>query len=431
MVCFSDLPLLYPFDTLHSGDSGAQEPKTLKLAAGVIARNFYIPPILDLHSDSSQRKPPQDDSPEVAITPRVSCPGSSAGDISDEPLTNVEEHILTSYATNPEEGFLEDEEEECDPTIAHVRLKLLHDDFSSRPRSQLTIEKLRELGRKIEQASQDYLFDHHEATVRYHQERAQLDKSLLQKRLGSSSSGLNREIPKKCPPSTAPNAKPDVSDQESDDSSGMLGILEDPDPTEITVRGITLALRNMSLPKHWSGPMPKTLLRDSVAKVDRYAAISYTIISHHSRAKRASVNISWRSRRRDEWLMDDVACPEDSQAEQFIAAVALHSLTYPLTEGFATSTPSSSSASTSFRLLPAVYRELWDELEKSRKLRDDSINRKIWAKLRTIIEEKTGTNSKVCMHPRIFLIYHHLNANLASREIAQTRRREITIRAEP
>lgn len=258
------------------------------------------------------------------------------------------------------------------------------------------MQKLRELGRKIEQASQDYLFDHHEATVRYHQERARLDKSLLQKRLGSSSSGSNRENPRKCPPSTAPNAKPDVSDQESDASSGMLGILEDPDPTEITVRGTTLALRNMSLPKRWSGPMPKTLLRDFVAKSDRYAAISYTIISHHSRAKRASVDISWQSRRRDEWLMDDVACPEDSQAEQFIAAIALHSLTYPLTEGFATSAPSSSSASTSFRLLPAVYRELWDELEKSRKLRDDFINRKIWAKLRTIIEEKMGTNSKVC-----------------------------------
>ena len=404
MVCFLGLLLLlYPPDTLLSGDSGAREPQTLELAAGVIARRHYTSPTLHLHLDSSQRKPPQDNPPKLPITPSVPCPDSPAGDTSNGPPVNVEEHILTSYTTNPEDGFLEDLEEESDPTIAYVRLKLLRDDISSRPRSQLTIQKLRELGRKIEQASQDYLFDHHEATVRYHQERAHLDKSLLQKRLGSSSSGLNKEKPRNCPPSTALDAKPDVSDQESDASSGMLGILEDPDSTEITVRGITLALRNMSLPKHWSGPMPKTLLRDFVAKVDRYAAISYTIISDHSRANRASVNISWQSRRRDEWLMEDVACPEDSQAEQFIAAIALHSLTYPLTEGFATSAPSSNSAST-FRLLPAVYRELWDELEKSRKLRDDFINRKIWAKLRTIIEEKMGTNSKVCnASPNFFL----------------------------
>jgi ATP-dependent RNA helicase DHX29 len=152
----------------------------------------------------------------------------------------------------------------------------------------------------------------------------------------------------------------------------------------------------MSLPKHWSGPMPKNLLRDFVAKIDRYAAISYTILSRHSRAKRASVSISWHSRKRDEWTMDDVACPEDSQAEQYISTIALHSLTYPSTDGFATSAPVSSSASTSFRLLPAVYRELWDELKISRKVRDDCTNRKIWAKLRCIIEEKIERNSKVC-----------------------------------
>lgn len=395
---FGWLYLHFPENEIIFGDRAAQEPTTLKLAAGVIVRNHYTPPSLHLHLDSSKRKPPQDNPPhdQPIMTSSGPYPGYPAGNTSDELPIKVEEHIPTSYVSNAEGASLEDLEEDSDPTIAYVRLKLLHDDVSSRSGSQLKVQKLRELGRKMEQASQDYLFDHHEATVRYHQERTRLDKFLLQKKLGSSSSELNsviREKPRN-PPSTAPNAKPDVADEDSDGSSGMLGILEDPDPTEITVRGITLALRDMSLPKHWSGPMPKTLLRDFVAKVDRYAAISYTIISHHSRAKRASVNISWQSRRRDEWLMDDVACPEDSQAEQFISAIALHSLTYPLTEGFATSAPSSSSASTSFRLLPAVYRELWEELEKSRKLRDQLINRTIWAKLRTIIEEKMGNNSK-------------------------------------
>jgi ATP-dependent RNA helicase DHX29 len=87
--------------------------------------------------------------------------------------------------------------------------------------------------------------------------------------------------------------------------------------------------------------------------------------------------------------MGEVACTDDSQAENYVATVALHSLTYPMAAGIASSTPAGSSSSTSFRLLPASYRELWDELETSRRKNEDRINRHTWARLRAIVQDKT------------------------------------------
>jgi ATP-dependent RNA helicase DHX29 len=85
------------------------------------------------------------------------------------------------------------------------------------------------------------------------------------------------------------------------------------------------------------------------------------------------------------------------QAEQYIATVALHALTYPSTEGFATgATSSAGNSQTFFRLLPPVFRDLWGELETKRKADHDTINRTVWSKLRSIIEPKMDTESQVC-----------------------------------
>lgn len=94
--------------------------------------------------------------------------------------------------------------------------------------------------------------------------------------------------------------------------------------------------------------------------------------------------------------MNEFACHDMNQAEQYIATVALHSLTFPASEGFASGT-SSGNAHTSFRLLPSTFRELWDELEAARKSAEDAINRGVWAKLRSIVEPKMDRESKVCL----------------------------------
>jgi ATP-dependent RNA helicase DHX29 len=165
--------------------------------------------------------------------------------------------------------------------------------------------------------------------------------------------------------------------------------------TETDAQGKTITIRDMAMPKHWSGRTPKVLLKETVAKSDRYAAIGYSIISGGSRARRASVSIRWEGKKMDEWLMEDVACHDDGQAEQYIATVALHALTFPPTEGFAASVSIVPGPQTFFRLLPAVFRDLWNELELARKIRDDKINRDVWAKLLSILEYKMEACDKV------------------------------------
>ncbi|CAA7266563.1 unnamed protein product [Cyclocybe aegerita] len=389
-------------DGLSSGALETQVPTTFKLPAGVTVRYNHSPPSTPRlpreRSQSRIRSAPLD--LFLSTTPPV--PPSGAPTRAGIDATGVEDNRDHSPRSASELPGDEDHIDTTDPTSAYVEVKLREREVSLRPRSQATTEQLRLLRQKLTELSNDYLFDKREADDRYRQEQAKWDKKRLEERLRSalighqSPASVSKQLAPLTPARSSPMPKADLfEDSDSDDSSsGMLGILNDPGSTEITVKGVTLLLRDMSIPKQWSGQMPKTLLRDFVSKVDRYAAVSYTALSTHSRAKRASVTISWQTKKRGEWSMDDVACPDDSQAEQYIAVVALHSLTYPLTEGFISPTPASSSNSTSFRLLPVVYRNLWDELESARRKRDDEHNRKVWAKLRSVLGDKVQKNVK-------------------------------------
>lgn len=316
---------------------------------------------------------------------------------------NIKSRILAIYESNTRTG--DADFDETDPTFLYACLKIQHEELSSEPRSQLITEQLRQLEQNLVDISKDYLFDKKEALVLYRKERDNSIQRHLQERLRSplpSAEPRPDVAPKKpdvLPPiSTDSQAATDIFDGDDIDdfeSTGLLGFLEDTDPNEITVKGVTYRLREMVVAKHWSGPMPKTVLHDFVAKEDKYAAVSYTIISGQSRANRASISIAWRGNKRDLWSMDDVACPTAPQAEQYIATIALHSLTYPLTDGFISSSPTSTSNSTSFRLLPASYRDLWDELEAARKQRDNERNRAIWGQLLNIAKDKIQRDSDV------------------------------------
>jgi ATP-dependent RNA helicase DHX29 len=92
--------------------------------------------------------------------------------------------------------------------------------------------------------------------------------------------------------------------------------------------------------------------------------------------------------------MEDVACHDETQAEQYIATIALFALTFPTTLGFAGSALSATGSQTFFRLLPAVYRDLWDELLTKRKRDDDAANRSVWKKLRSLLEPKLDLSNK-------------------------------------
>lgn len=313
-----------------------------------------------------------------------------------------------SDAPNPSTSHSEyshsEDSDDDDPNIRYVRLKLRHDEML-RHRAKYTKAQLEAIRSQLTELEKDLLFDEHEATSLYQKER---DKALVERLRDSGSpspspadlpeSKVLKKVPPKIqvPPTSHPpsSSSSDVfDDANSDGGGGLLGLLEEVSATETTADGVVITLKDMALPKHSAGRMPKVLLQEAVARLDRYAVITYTLISGSSRAIRFSLSIRWNGTKPDTWSMDNVACVDQTQAEHYIALIALHALTFPSSEGFASS--SGTSIPTFFRLLPPTFRDLWDELEEARKLRENSTNRQVWTKLRSIVEPKIDLNRKV------------------------------------
>ncbi|KAF8752874.1 P-loop containing nucleoside triphosphate hydrolase protein [Rhizoctonia solani] len=129
-------------------------------------------------------------------------------------------------------------------------------------------------------------------------------------------------------------------------------------------------------------------LEEYVNKIDSYALASYRPIGGVTRVARAAVQVRWRSKPGQEWIIPD-ACPTLTQAEEYAALLALHSLSSPVRAGFvglrSTIVPVQPS---SIRSLPPSAQSLWREFETRRKYEEDEANRKVWATLRTILEPK-------------------------------------------
>lgn len=310
--------------------------------------------------------------------------------------------------SEPESDNDDDLSDSDDPNLEYVRLKLKYYRMQTVQGLPPHNKKMRQLQQRISLLWGDSLFDERVAEGNFRSEKAKIDLANLQIRLQNQSSeptGTPSRAgkSKKANPtvaaqkSTPIKEKKGLFDDGDDDDlgGGILDLLET--PQESTPDGRTIVFKEMALPRH-SSRTPKTLLRDCVQKQDKYAAITYSVISGASRATRASVTISWEGSKRDQWSMEDVACPDAAQAEQYIATVALHALTFPQMDGFAAGQFSVGAGQTFFRSLPPAFRDLWDELEASRKERDDEINRNIWAKLRSHAvakyERATKTSSK-------------------------------------
>lgn len=294
-----------------------------------------------------------------------------------------------------------------DPNDEFVRLKLRIMDLTTFRSADEKADAafLQELQRRLKEVQQDYLFDQREAEAMFAVERSKVEANALQTKLRAtadaaptkSSPRVRRKIAE--PPSRAESvtsvSTTDVFEDTEESPGGMFELLEQMPDTETTESGVTVQIRDMALPKHWSGRTPKVLLTENVRKTDRYAVISFACISGASRAKRCSVEIRWDGGRTQLWSMEDVACHDNTQAEHYVSTVALHALTFPQSDGFAAGGTSTGSQ-TSFRLLPPVFRDLWDELEQKRRSADDSTNRAVWAKLRDILTPKLSRSEKVC-----------------------------------
>ena len=381
------------------------EPRVSGQAPNTTSQSQQMSTLLETSTPLSNQRNLTDSVP-LTHSNKLVTPRSEARHHMNADFARIKARILASCAVNTDPQNDIDPLEASDPTRMYVRLKLQYDRLSSKPVSEHVVEELQVIPEMTKELTKDYFFDEKDAQAQYRQERERVDKEMLQERLRSLQSeepfpqtlSVNKQQQRSQTPSSnrsTPGPATDLFEDSEDSSGGLLGFLDDSLTNEINDQGVIITLRNMALPKHWAGQTPKMLLRDLVVKTDRYAAISYNLISQHSRAKRVNVIISWQSRNKDEWSMNDVGCPDEVQAEQYIATVALHALTYPLTNGFAASAPSSTSSHTAFRSLPAVYRDFWDELEKSRKIRDDLVNRKTWAKLRDVLDFKLESSLEV------------------------------------
>lgn len=403
-------------DIIHVDTIEGPEPRTPRTPASRISRTpqtprtpaqFLVPP--NPSSKSKSTSPLDANAP--TFVPSYLLPTSTLSeDRSNIDQADLKARILASFdrgASSSDSGHESPDSE--NPAEQYARLKVRQDGLTQdhHVRNRVDAAEAQDLRQRLDNLRNSYFFDEKEAHALYRIEREKATALALRERLRDTKlqpytpvtfPTKKRPVNLQPPIPTFPTVAPDIFDEEAEEFStgGLLEILEEMPTTEIGSQGTTINIRDMALPKHWSGRTPKILLKEVVAKADRYAAVTYSLLSGPSRAKRAGVSIRWEGKKMDEWLMEEVACYDQGQAEQFIATVALHALTFPPTGGFAAGNSTSSGNQTFFRLLPAVFRDLWDELETTRKTRDDIINRNLWAKLRSIIEPKLELGHKVC-----------------------------------
>lgn len=212
------------------------------------------------------------------------------------------------------------------------------------------------------------MFNQKQADAIFAVERAKLDKQELAERLAgkakeraaaseattaSPSTSTSRQV------SRAPSPVEEIVNGGDDSLFGDM--LDDPqtvsvgtaeDVPETNSKGNIIKIRDMSLPKSYTGKTPKSLLEDALRRVDKSAKATYRQISQ-TRAARAVVSIRWEGGRLQQFGMEDEACETQEQAFHYAATLALFAI---------------SSDGSLHRLLPGPYRDLWDELETKKRL---------------------------------------------------------------
>ncbi|GAA5855636.1 hypothetical protein JCM8547_001627 [Rhodosporidiobolus lusitaniae] len=283
---------------------------------------------------------------------------------------------------------------------------------------------------KISAVEGEYTFRKTDAEKLYREERTKLDAAQLAARLNgttldsvvpgfpsSSSTSSSGTTPASngnglapaaeiTSSSTSPSSPPSPSktSDAGEEGGNLFGNLLDEAPTEETTEeGTTIPVRDLALPKHFSGKTPKASLEETVRKLDKYGTVVFSVISR-SRAVRASVTIRWSGSNGDAasgatsltgangtngsnggsggangsttgrtqtFSMDSLACRDQQQAYNYIATVALHAVT----------SSKEGSGIQANKALPTAFRDLWDELAEKRKKEDEEEYRgklKVW-----------------------------------------------------
>jgi ATP-dependent RNA helicase DHX29 len=295
-----------------------------------------------------------------------------------------------------------DSDEELEPSIlyAHLRLRILTLRRSGRPE---TDPKVTALTKKQKEAAGDYMFNAKDAEREFLSLKVAMDAAVLKARLRgesdtaeSTTEGQKRTGKSKSkPPPSSPAPAPE--EEEEEEETMFSTMLDEMPTTEVSNSGTTITVRNLPVPKHASfAKSPKTLLSETARKIDKYAVISYDLISGSSKAARVKCSVRWNGGRTSEWRMDEVGCWNHDQAGWFISTVALHALAYPLPDGddmgFAAGGGAQSGTMgisvSGVGNFPPPYRDLWGELEEDRRRRDAARNRKVWKCLSEIADAR-------------------------------------------
>ena len=333
---------------------------------------------------------------------------------------NTPRDVLSNASTPPTPVCASDEEslstlesdENLDPNIFHARLRrrvliLRRSGLSE------TDPRIAALTKKQKEVAGNYIFDAKDAEREFLNLKVAMDEADLKarlrgecdtteptterkKRAGKSSSKIR-------PGPSAP--EPSALGEDEDEGETMFSTMLDEMPTtETSNTGTTIAVRNLPLPKHASfAKSPKTLLSETARKIDKYAVVTYELISGGSRAVRVKCDIRWNGGRTSEWRMDEVGCWDRDQAEWFVSTVAFHALAYPLPDEddirFVAGWGAQSGAGISVSGVgnfPPLYRDLWSELEEKRKEKEAARNRTVWKCLLDVAEAR-GAAGEVCL----------------------------------
>nr|XP_019046467.1 DEAH box polypeptide 36 [Kwoniella bestiolae CBS 10118]OCF25397.1 DEAH box polypeptide 36 [Kwoniella bestiolae CBS 10118] len=253
----------------------------------------------------------------------------------------------------------------------------------------LETPEIRQLKDKIGKTEKDYMFSRKDADVIFKSLKSQRDAAALAARLkGTSIKPIegDQNQPESCAstPDDNPPRNDDIFSGSGDEEEGGLfgGMLDEPaEPleNEEPVESYTsITVRSMAIPKSsFAGNIPKNILKSVVTKQSKQAVFTYAKLSGGSRAARAGLEIRWSTGRRKVWRMDDIACNDMAEAENYVSTLAINDLS-----GDGTLT------GINWRTMPPDYRELWEELELKRKDQEDVGKREVWAKIKSLYEKK-------------------------------------------
>ncbi|KIR55599.1 DEAH box polypeptide 36 [Cryptococcus gattii Ru294] len=257
--------------------------------------------------------------------------------------------------------------------------------------NQVVIEtpEIRRLKDKISRVEKEYMFTRKDANAILKVLKSQRDVAAIAAKFKGASMQNGSQTETDSPPENTQSdsiteEKTNLMDGSSDEEGDLFGGMLD-EPTALpgiateTSASTRITVRSMPIPKQMSfaGTIPKNILKAALAKQTKQAVISYVNLSGASRAARAGLEIGWQGGGRRIWKMDDIACDDMVEAENYVSTLALSDLEAEKTV-----------AGVNWRTMPPSYRELWEELKVKRKEREDESRRGTWKMIKGIWDKK-------------------------------------------